>query len=354
MTPRFQPQGAWTALVTPFTAAGEFDAHTYARLLEFQLAEGIFGLVPCGTTGESPTLSWEEQGTAVALAVRLAEGRAGVLAGTGSNSTQEAIEGTRDAWSRGVNAALLVDCYYNGPSSLELRREYYERVLSAVPELPIVPYVIPGRTGCVLGSEDLAILHLQDPLRVPAVKSATGDIEQMKRDRLCAGPTLSILSGDDELTLGMMSDPAIAAAGVISVIANVAPRAVSVMCEAARTKDTVKAEALNRALAPLFPLVTFKVPSERVLPDGRRMQTTDRFRNPVPVKAMMAGLGMLSSALRPPLGLMTAQAVAACRQALRTVHGNNPEVLQPIEAAFGVSIARRLDDDGVWSALVAE
>lgn len=339
-------------MVTPFTASGEFDAHAYARLLEFQLAQGIFGLVPCGTTGESPTLSWEEQGTAVALAVRMAEGRAGVLAGTGSNSTQEAIDGTRDAWSRGASAALLVDCYYNGPSSLELRRDYYERVLAAVPELPIVPYVIPGRTGCALGSEDLAILHLQNPERVPAVKSATGDLEQMKRDRACAGPSLAILSGDDELTLGMMRDPGVGASGVISVMANIAPRAVNDLCEAQRSGDAARADTLNRALAPIFALVTFKVPSERVLPNGRRLPTVDRFRNPVPVKTLMAGLGMLNSALRPPLGLMNAPAVDACRKALRQVYSTNPELLTPIETAFGVSIQRRLDDDAIWSALV--
>jgi 4-hydroxy-tetrahydrodipicolinate synthase len=352
MTPRFQPKGAWTALVTPFTASGEFDAHGYARLVEFQLHQGIFGLVPCGTTGESPTLSWEEQGTAVALAVRMAEGRAGVLAGTGSNSTQEAIEGTRDAWSRGVSAALLVDCYYNGPSSLELRREYYERVLAAVPELPIVPYVIPGRTGCMLGSEDLALLHLQDPVRVPAVKSATGDIEHMKRDRECAGPSLAVLSGDDELTLGMMRDPAIGASGVISVIANIAPRAVTQMCDAVLAKDSATADAIHRALSPLFALVTFKNDGERVLPGGRRLATVDKFRNPGPVKTMMAGLGMLNSSLRPPLGPMTASAVARIRQAVATVQANNPEILAPIETAFDVSIKARLADDQIWSSLV--
>jgi 4-hydroxy-tetrahydrodipicolinate synthase len=352
MTSRFQPRGAWTALVTPFTPHGDFDARAYTRLLEFQLAEGIDGLVPCGTTGESPTLSWEEQGAAVALAVRLADGRAGVLAGTGSNSTQEAIDGTRDAWSRGASAALLVDCYYNGPSSLELRREYYERVLEAVPELPIVPYVIPGRTGCILGSEDLAILHASDPVRVPAVKSATGDLAHMRRDRECAGETLQILSGDDELTSGMMRDPAIKASGVISVMANIAPRAVADLCRAEAAGEIETASALNRALTPLFALVTCKTHNPRTLPGGREVQVQDRFRNPVPVKTMMMGLGMVDRALRPPLGLMTAPAVATCRAALLQVQTESPHVLAPIAAAFDVNIERRLRDDNLWSQLV--
>lgn len=346
----FDPRGAWTALVSPFTQSGEFDLATFTRLLNFQLAEGIAGLVPSGTTGESPTLSWEEQGSAVALAVRLAGSR--VLAGAGSNSTHEAISGARDAWARGAGAVLLVDCYYNGPSSLELRTQYYEQVLNAVPDVRVVPYVIPGRTGCKLSSADLAYLHLQDPDRVPAVKSATGDLEHMRVDRQLAGPGLSILSGDDELTLTMMEDPKISASGVISVMSNIAPRAVSELCAALEKGDVAKAEELNSALAPLFSLSGFPVTSLRTLPNGVTVETVDKFRNPVPVKTMMAGLGMVQPVLRRPLGLMTAPAVKACREALQTVHRRSPSVLAPIEAAFGVSIAARLADDGVWSRLV--
>ncbi len=348
----FHPAGAWTALVTPFTDSGEFDSRTYSQLLEFQLAEGIDGLVPCGTTGESPTLTWEEQGAAVALAVRKAAGKVGVLAGTGSNNTHEAIAGTRDAWSRGADAVLLVDCYYNGPSSLELRTEYYERILAAVPELPIVPYVIPGRTGCALSSVDLALLHQQDPTRVPAVKSATGDFEHMRKDRELAGRTLAILSGDDELTSKMMLDTTIGASGAISVMSNIAPRAIAALCHAHRDGKADEAERINQSLAPLFACVVLKAASPRMLPSGRLVSTEDRFRNPVPVKTMMAGLGMVNAAMRAPLGRMTAPAVQACRDALATVHQKTPEILKPIEAAFGVSIAQRLADDDVWSALV--
>ena len=348
MTDRFDTSGVWTALVTPFSSDGEFDSTAYARLLEYQLASGIDGLVPCGTTGESPTLSWEEHGAAVALAVRRASGRAKVMAGTGSNSTHEAINGTRDAWSRGADAALLVDCYYNGPSSLELRTEYYERILNAVPELPIVPYVIPGRTGCALGAEDLALLHLLDPARVPAVKSATGDLARMRRDRAVAGSGLQILSGDDELTLTMMRDPEIQACGVVSVMSNVLPKA---LVELHRAAATPKANAVEAALKPLFECVGVLVKNTRTLPNGTELEVSDKFRNPAPVKTMMAGLGMIGSFSRAPLGKMTHNAVERCRTALIAVYESRPDWFAPLAAAFEVDVHARLRDDGVWRAL---
>jgi 4-hydroxy-tetrahydrodipicolinate synthase len=348
----FDARGAWTALITPFTSTGGFDASAFSKLIEFQLAEGINGLVPCGTTGESPTLSWEEHGAAVGLAVRMSEGRVGVLAGTGSNNTGEAIDGTRDAWSRGADAALLVDCYYNGPSSLELRVEYYERVLAAVPDIPLIPYVIPGRTGCALTAADLAILHLNDPKRIPAVKSATGDLERMREERALAGASLAILSGDDELTVRMMQDPSIAASGTISVMGNLVPRAVAELCSAQASGDSARAQALNTALDPLFRMVTCKVKAERRLPNGKLVSVEDRFRNPVAVKTMMAGLGMVSPVFRAPLGLMTRDAVKLCREALRSVQQHNPELLRPIEKSYGVAIDRQLNDDALWSTLV--
>lgn len=352
MTRPFRPRGAWTALVTPFTEQGQFDSAAYARLIEFQLAEGIDGLVPCGTTGESPTLTWEEQGAALELAVRLAEPhQVGVLAGTGSNNTLEAIEGTRDAWEHGASAALLVDCYYNGPSSLELRTQYYERVLEAVADIPIVPYVIPGRTGCALAPEDLAVLHRQAPQRVPAVKSATGDLEWMRRERAMAGSTLAILSGDDVLTQRMMSDASIAASGVISVMANLVPKALRELCVACERGDQARADELSRLLQPLFELVGVQVQNARELPSVGRVVVADKFRNPLPIKTMMAGLGMIGASVRPPLGKMTAPAVQQCREALRQLHELAPHVLAPIEEAFGVRVAQRLADDQVWAAL---
>ncbi len=351
MTAPFQPRGAWTALVTPFDAYGVLDVGAFKRLVEFQRHEGVTGIVPCGTTGESPTLTWEEHDALVRTAVALVEGELGVLAGTGSNNTAEAIRGTRDARDDGASAALLVDCYYNGPSSLELRTEYYERVVAAVPDLPIVPYVIPGRTGCALAATDLAILHLSHPARVPAVKQATGDLARMRLDRELGGEGLAILSGDDDLTLAMMTDPAIRASGVISVISNLAPRAVSALTAAAAAGDTATASRLAEELAPLLGLVGCKITARRRLPDGREATVEDRFRNPLPIKTMMAGLGLLEGTCRAPLGRMTAPAVEKVRAAVRAVWARAPQHLAPLEAAFGVNVAARLADDAAWARL---
>jgi len=223
MSGTFRPHGVWTALTTPFSTDRQVDYDSLRRLIEFQVQEGVDGVLPCGTTGESPTLSWQEHDAVIDASVRAVEGRTGVLAGAGSNNTQEAIRASTQAKEAGATAVLLVDCYYNGPSSLELRTEYYERILQNVPDIPVVPYVIPGRSGCALSAADLAILHLNDPKRVPAVKQATGDLDRMRLDRQLAGPALSILSGDDELTLTMMRDDDIRACGVISVLSNIAP-----------------------------------------------------------------------------------------------------------------------------------
>lgn len=346
----FTPAGAHTALVTPFRADGAVDVDAFKRLVAFQRAEGIDGLVPCGTTGESPTLAWQEHDEVIELCVASAEGLS-VLAGTGSNNTAEAIRGTEHARAAGVSAALIVDCYYNGPSSLELRTEYYERILNGVADVPIVPYIIPGRSGCALSAADLAHLHLAEPARVPAVKSATGDMVRMRRDRELAGDGLAVLSGDDDLTREMMADPTIGAAGVISVMSNIAPGTVAAMVRAQAAGDDATAARHEESLKPLLALVGCAVESTRTFADGRTATTTDKFRNPTPVKTMMAGLGMVGPVLRAPLGLMTAPAVARCREALRKVHSDTPAVLAPIGEAYSVDIAGRLGDDDVWSAL---
>ena len=317
MSGTFRPHGLWTALVTPFSTDRQVDYDSLRRLIEFQIEEGVDGVLPCGTTGESPTLSWQEHDAVIEAGLRAVEGRVGVLAGTGSNNTQEAIRGTAQAKEVGATAVLLVDCYYNGPSSLELRTEYYERILEAVPDIPIMPYVIPGRSGCALSAADLAVLHLNDPKRVPAVKQATGDLDRMRLDRQLAGPALSILSGDDDMTITMMRDDVIRASGVISVLSNLVPGAIASMVRAQAADDAEETDRLVAALSPILKLVTCTVTAVRTLPNGQSVEVTDKFRNPVPVKTMMAGLGMISSAKRAPLGRMSATAVAQCREGVR-------------------------------------
>jgi 4-hydroxy-tetrahydrodipicolinate synthase len=329
------------------------DEAALRRLVEFQVDQGITGIVPCGTTGESPTLAKLEHLRTIEVAIEAADGRVAALAGTGSNRTASAIETSSAARNLGAAGLLLVDCYYNGPSSLELRRHYYEPILEAVPEIPIMPYVIPGRSGCALGAADLAILHQQDPARVPAVKQATGDLDRMRLDRDLAGPSLAILSGDDEITLNMMRDPAIGCAGVVSVMANIAPATVAGVVAAQASGDEATADRLAASLAPLLRLVGCQASATRTLPNGRSVQVTDAYRNPVPLKTMMAGLGMLGGRLRAPLGPMSSDAVAQVRQALLEVHAKDPTVLSPIEAGFDVNLQTRLADDAIWSALVS-
>jgi len=344
----FEPRGVWPAIATPFTDDGVIDLPAYERLIRFFIDQGVTGVLPCGTTGESPTLTWEEHDKLVHAAIEIAAGKVGVLAGTGSNSTQEAIRGTEDAAEAGASAALLVDCYYNGPSSLELRRDYYERVLKAVPDIPIVPYVIPGRTGCELSAEDLAVLHHEHPERVPAVKQATGDLDRMRRDRMLCGEGLAIMSGDDDLTLHMMNDPSIEASGVISVMANLVPKAISDMVDARASGDVGRAGEIAGKIGPLLKIVGVRVRSTRTLPDGTTLETEDKFRNPVPLKTMMAGLGIIGRYCRRPLGLMTEPAVRTCRDALSAVWRAAPEYLRPIEAHFDVKIDERLENDTYW------
>ena len=351
MSGTFRPHGVWTALVTPFSADRQVDHEGLRRLVDFQLDQGVDGVLPCGTTGESPTLTWQEHDAVIDATIRVVEGRAGVLAGTGSNNTKEAVRGTSHAKDSGATAVLLVDCYYNGPSSLELRTEYYERILEAVSDIPVVPYVVPGRTGCALSAADLAVLHQNDPTRVPAVKEASGDLERMRLDRQLAGPALRILSGDDDLTLPMLRDPEIRACGVISVMSNLVPGALGAMVRAQDADDVEETDRLAEALSPLLRLVTCSVMASRTLPNGQTVEVIDKFRNPVPLKTMMAGLGMITGAARAPLGRMSPSAVAQCRQALREVHATDPQILGAIEDAFDVKVDRRLEDDSIWSAL---
>lgn len=342
-------EGAWTALVTPFAPDGSIHWEEFGRLVRFQIDQGITGLVPTGTTGESPTLIWSEHHEVIDTTLRLRENKCFVLAGTGSNSTSEALRGSQHAAEAGAEAVLLVDCYYNGPSSLELRREYHAAVAAACPHTFIVPYVIPGRSGTALAPEDLAILAQEHP-NVRAVKEATGDLERMARTRSLVGDDFDILSGDDNLTPRMMSDDAIRASGVVSVVSNVVPAAVGAMARAFLAGNAEEGDRLAAELEPLFGIVTVVVEDARAL-GGRQLTVRDKFRNPLPIKTLMQGLGMIGNGCRQPLGMMTAAGVETVRAAVRTVWKNSPEVLEPIEQAFGVTIADRVDNDSLWAAL---
>ncbi len=343
-------KGSWTALITPFKEDGGVDYEGLEKNIEFQIDQGITGILPVGTTGESPTLSTEEHIDVIAKANKIASGRCGVLAGTGSNSTAEALNHTRHAVEEGIDKVLLVDCYYNGPSSLELRKEYYQRILDTFKDIKIVIYVIPGRTGTAILPVDIAILS-EEYDRVIAIKEATGDLERMKEERRLM-PDMSIMSGDDDKTFTMMTDSAIKASGVISVTSNIAPKAVDEMVNALLDGDNNRGQELARKLKPLFSIVTVKATTERVLKDGRKVKVTDRFRNPLAIKTAMMALGLPSGFPRPPLGKMNREGVEIVKKALTDVWNNSPEILKPLEDFYGVDIESRLNDQKVWDSLI--
>lgn len=343
-------QGVWTAIVSPVMPDFSLDRAGLTRNVEFQISQGIAGVVPAGTTGESPTLSWAEHNEIINLVLKQCEGRCGVLAGTGSNSTEETVVNTRLAVSSGAKAVLMVDCYYNGPSSQELRDEYYGVVAAEFPDVTIVPYVIPGRSGTALSVEDLALLYSKHP-NVCVVKEATGDLDRMARTRVLLGDDFSVMSGDDDITFAMMTAPSIRANGVISVMSNVVPGAIVNMAGAIAGGDTGTAAGIRDAISPLLAAVTVKVDNPRKLPGGETVMVNDRYRNPLAVKTLMAALGMPAGGCRRPLGKMSMAGVDAVRRAATAVWDRYPEALLPINDFFGVDVARRLADDTIWESL---
>ncbi len=329
--------GAYTALITPFEGP-TVDWKGLDQLIEFQISSGITGILAVGTTGESPVLTWDEHNQVTRKIAERCLKRCLCIAGTGSNNTSETLEGTRHAVKFGAQGVLLVDPYYNGPSSLEIRREYVLPVARAFPQTDIIPYVIPGRTGAQLLPEDLALAYAECP-NVSTVKEATGDIENMRRTRACCGPDFTILSGDDPLTAEMMTDPGIRAAGVISVASNVAPKAVTDMVALLMAGRESEARALAAKLAPLFNLVTVKT-----IETTRFGDVVCRARNPLAYKTLMALLGMPSGGCKPPLGQMTRNGLAKVIEAAEAVQRSAPELFQPIADHFGVNIQERLEN----------
>lgn len=342
--------GCWTALVTPFTDDIVVDWGQLRQNVEFQIEQGLTGLLPMGTTGESATVTHDEHAKIIEKVTEWSSGRVKILAGTGSNSTEEAIQETRLANEVGVDAILLVDCYYNKPSSMELRREYYGALAEKFPDLDIIPYVIPGRSVTVLAPEDLAILTAKYSNFV-AVKEATGDFERMKRTRELVPEDFNILSGDDPNTLKMMTEANIHAAGVVSVISNITPAPIEEYTRLILNGKVDDAKKIEAGLKPLFGIVGVTTDEEVILPDGSKSTVTYKFPNPVPVKTMMNGLGMQDSPCKKPMGKLTKNGVNIVRNTLRNIWNKNPELLEPISGFYDVDIVERLEGDEYWNRL---
>jgi len=338
-------QGCYTALITPFTPAGDLDRDGLSGLIDFQIENRISGILATGTTGESPTFKWEEHNQVIDLTAKQTRGKCRCIAGTGSNNTDEALNGTSHAAEQGVDAVLLVDPYYNGPSSLEIRREYYEVVARETPGLDIIPYIIPGRTGAQMLPQDLAILA-DNYANVTSVKEATGDIDNMKLTRKLCGDSFNIFCGDDALVCRIMTDEQILACGAISVISNIAPASMAQMVELLNQGKKEDALALQTALSPLLDIVVITTEE-----DSKYGPVKCRARNPLSLKTMMQILGMPAGPCRPPLGKMTQKGFEIALSALKKVQADNPEIFAPVASFFNLDIDARLNDSAAHEAL---
>jgi 4-hydroxy-tetrahydrodipicolinate synthase len=282
-------QGSLVALVTPFRD-GKVDEATIRELVEFHVRSGTDALVPCGTTGESPTLSHDEHKRVVELVVEAAAGRVPVVAGTGSNSTAEAIDLTRHAERAGARGALVVNPYYNKPTQQGLYRHF--RAVAESVAIPVIVYNIQSRTAVNVETDTLARLA-RDCKNIVGVKEASGSLDQMSQVIAACGPDFTVLSGDDNLTLPLM---AIGGRGVISVIANLVPREVVEMTHAALDGDWKRARELHYRLFPLARAAFLET-------------------NPIPIKEAMAMAGMIEPEFRLPMCRMS----DANREKLRAV-----------------------------------
>ena len=287
MNPLFT--GSFVALVTPFRH-GKVDEAKLRELVEMHAASGTDGLVPCGTTGESPTLSHDEHRRVVEIVVDAARKRMKILAGTGSNSTGEAIELTKHAEKAGADGALVVNPYYNKPTQEGLYRHF--RAVAEAVAIPIVVYNIQSRTAVNIETPTMTRL-VKDVKNVRGVKEASGSLDQMSQVIAACGPGFSVLSGDDNLTLPLM---AVGGHGVISVIANILPRETADMVHAALEGDIKRARELHYRLFPMARAAFLET-------------------NPIPIKEAMAMAGMLEPEFRLPMCRMS----DANREALRGI-----------------------------------
>jgi len=279
--------GCLVALVTPFQN-GEVDYGKLRELVDWHVEQGTDGLVPCGTTGESPTLDFEEHEKVIATVVEQVKGRIPVIAGTGSNNTAEALRLTRYAKEAGADGALMITPYYNKPTQEGMYRHF--RTVAEAVDIPIVLYNVPGRTGVNLAPETVA--RLAQLPAVVAIKEASGSLDQASA--IAASCDITLLSGDDSLTLPLMS---VGGEGVISVVANIVPRDVKAVIEAFREGHHDKARQLHLKLFPLCRAMFLET-------------------NPIPVNTAMKMLGRSNGDMRLPLCEMSESNQGRLRQAL--------------------------------------
>ncbi len=280
--------GTHTAIVTPFRN-GRLDEEALQKLIDYQFDGGVQGVVPCGTTGESPTLDYDEHERVVQLTVGFARGRGVVMAGTGSNSTREAIEMTQEAEAAGATASLHVAPYYNKPTQEGLFRHF--RDIAKNTSLPIMLYSIPGRCGVEIGVETVVRLAEACP-NIRAIKEAGGNADRVSTMKQLLPEEFEIMSGDDSLTLPFMS---VGAKGIVSVAGNLIPKEMSTMVQHALKGEWAQAQAIHAKFNPLFGMFL-------------KLST-----NPIPIKTALALKGLCDGELRLPLCELTEAQVAELR-----------------------------------------
>ncbi len=283
-------KGSMVALVTPFRD-GKLDEEKIQELVEFHVKSGTNCLVPCGTTGESATLSLAEHERVIELVIECANGRIPVMAGSGSNNTAEAIRLTQHAKDAGANASLLITPYYNKPTQEGIYRHF--KAIADEVDIPIILYNIASRTG--INIEPATIAKLSKIKNIVGVKEASGNVDQMSAIIHACSKDFTLISGDDTLTLPILS---IGGAGVISVVANIVPRDVSNMIKAFFNGDIEKARKLHYKLLPLVKAMFIET-------------------NPIPVKTTMGLMGMIEPELRLPMCEMLPQNLTKLKKALR-------------------------------------
>jgi 4-hydroxy-tetrahydrodipicolinate synthase len=283
--------GAFTALITPFTSNG-IDEKAYKKLVDWQIAQGIHGLVPCGTTGESPTLSEEEHFRVVELCVQATGKRKPVIAGAGSNCTAEAVRMTKHAAKVGADAVLVVTPYYNKPTNKGIYLHY--KAVSESTDIPIILYNIAGRTGKNI--EPDLMVKLAGIKNIIGVKEASGNLEQMKKIRELCPKDFLLISGDDALTLPILS---MGGLGIISVASNIVPKDVAELVNVFNKGDKKGAEVINARLLPLVEALFIET-------------------NPIPVKTAASLMGLCSPTMRLPMCEMEEANLAKLKQALKS------------------------------------
>ncbi|MCG2713407.1 MAG: 4-hydroxy-tetrahydrodipicolinate synthase [Candidatus Omnitrophica bacterium] len=284
-------KGSIVAIVTPFHNGG-VDEKKLRELIDFQIKNGTSGILPCGTTGESATLNFDEHEKVIEVVIDQVNKRVPVIAGTGSNSTEEAIKLTQQAACAGADASLQVSPYYNRPTQRGLY-EHFKAIAQSV-KIPIILYNIAGRTGVNIEPETIAKLA-HDCKNIVAVKEASGSLDQMSRIRQLCPKEFILMSGDDSLTLPVLS---IGGTGIISVVANIVPGDVANLVDAFARGDLKGAQALHFKLLPLVKAVFLET-------------------NPIPIKTAMGLLGMCDEDLRLPMCSMSADNLEKLKIALR-------------------------------------